>query len=57
MDQLLEFSQAHEEDIKFRQWENEAELMVISRLETAVGQYRHAETIRFGIFGTTFSTI
>lgn len=39
IDQLVEFCHEYGEDIEFRMWENEAEMIIISRLEAVVEKY------------------
>lgn len=41
IDRLLDFGSQYEEDIEFRMWENKAEMMVVSRLESVLEQYIH----------------
>jgi uncharacterized protein (TIGR00661 family) len=55
MDPLLDFAHYHEEDVEFRMWENEAELMVMARIESVVEQYQRNQSSDTYMIGTTFS--
>ncbi|MBM6993293.1 MAG: glycosyltransferase [Prevotella sp.] len=55
MDGLLDFARTHTEDIEFRMWENEAELMVVSRIESIVEHYRNEHLSDTYMIDTAFS--
>ncbi len=55
MDWLLDFAHSYTEDVEFRMWENDAELMVMARLESVVAQYREQHLSDTYMIDTAFS--